>query len=155
MRSVALFSLLALAACSASQPAFDEDAPRRRSTSNVVYGEDLITSGDFDIERSLANRVPGVDLRVYSGRSMLIIRGINTILGDPRPLYVLDGMVLSREAGSPLRMLNVYDIDYIEVLKSAGDTALYGVLGGNGVIRIYTRRPPPPPVDDGKEEGDA
>ncbi len=142
MRAFTLLPLLVLASCTGAEMAADDEAPQRRRTANVVYGEDLVTAGDMDIERSLAARVPGLDMRFHNGQTMLIIRGINTIMGDPRPLYVVDGMTMGRESGSPLRMLNIYDIDRIEVLKGAGDTALYGVQGGNGVIRIWTRRPP-------------
>jgi TonB-dependent SusC/RagA subfamily outer membrane receptor len=37
--------------------------------------------------------------------------------------------------------LNPYDIEKIEVLKNPADVGVYGIRGGNGVIRITTKRP--------------
>ena len=158
MRILLTIGLLGLAACSAPGLTSDEaaadstEAPRRVSTASVVYGEDLMAAGSMDIEQALAARVPGLNLIAWRGQTILVIRGINTLQGDPSPLYVVDGMQTSQGL-SPLRTLNVYDIDRIEVLKGAGQTAMYGIRGGNGVIRIWTRRPPPLPAEPDSTDG--
>jgi TonB-dependent SusC/RagA subfamily outer membrane receptor len=49
-----------------------------------------------------------------------------------------------------LSFVNPRDVARIEVLKSAGNTGIYGVRGANGVIAIYTKRgyyPPKAPVE--------
>ena len=38
-------------------------------------------------------------------------------------------------------ILNPHDIQKIEVLKNPADVGLYGIRGGNGVIRITTKTP--------------
>ena len=50
---------------------------------------------------------------------------------------VLDGM---RMQDLSLDEINVFDIETIEVLKSIGNTAIYGSGGGGGVLVITTKR---------------
>jgi len=65
--------------------------------------------------------------------SNIRIRGI-TSLGSASPYVVIDGV-----AGS-LHDLDVNDIESIQVLKDAGSTAIYGILGSNGVIVVTTKK---------------
>ncbi len=67
----------------------------------------------------------------------ITIRGVNSISASNSPLVVIDGVV-SRSVG--LDMLNPQDIESIEVLKDASATAIYGAMGGNGVILVTTKR---------------
>jgi hypothetical protein len=74
-------------------------------------------------------------LRHVAGFSGGAVRGINSINSSSEPLVVVDGnqqMPLS-EAD---RMINVYDIKTIEVLK---DGSGWGVVGSNGVILVTTK----------------
>ncbi|TGE27484.1 TonB-dependent receptor plug domain-containing protein [Hymenobacter metallicola] len=98
------------------------------------------------------------------------IRGVANVAGNSQPLYVVDGIpVYNLDAkpeewtgpyrfinsnpynpvesavpfspmGNPLLDLPVEDVAQVEVLKGAAATALYGMQGTNGVIRISTRR---------------
>jgi TonB-dependent SusC/RagA subfamily outer membrane receptor len=65
----------------------------------------------------------------------------NTIRGE-EPHFVLDGMVV-RFDGRDINGLDPRTIESITVLKNAGDTAIYGSRGANGVILIKTKRGPP------------
>jgi TonB-dependent SusC/RagA subfamily outer membrane receptor len=77
---------------------------------------------------------------VHAGDGYAIqVRGPSTFYGSAEPLIVIDGMPLTQGAGG-LELLHPRDVARIEVLKDAGDTALYGVRGANGVIVITTRR---------------
>jgi len=64
------------------------------------------------------------------------IRGVNSINGGSNPLFLIDGI---RKSYDDVLSLPVSSIDRIDVLKSAGQTAIFGVLGANGVISIITR----------------
>ncbi len=143
-------ALLGLSACTGTRQESQEGGRTATHTAgssgSVVYGSDLVAAGVVDIEQGLASRVPGLRMQVVNGETRLVIRGVSTFMGDSTPLYVIDGLVLGRSGPSPLRGISVHDIDRIEVLKSASDTALYGVQGGNGVIRIWTRGA----VDEGR-----
>ena len=67
----------------------------------------------------------------------ITIRGVNSISASNSPLVVIDGVV-SRNIG--MDTLNPQDIESIEVLKDASATAIYGAMGGNGVVLVTTKR---------------
>jgi TonB-dependent SusC/RagA subfamily outer membrane receptor len=74
----------------------------------------------------------GIHIRIRGGNS--------SFSGSDEPLYVVDDVPLSPGSGGIL-FLNPYDIQKIEVLKNPADVGIYGVRGGNGVIKITTKRP--------------
>lgn len=94
-----------------------------------------------------ASGLPGAPVRV-------LIRGTNSLFSGTEPLWIIDGMILSRQGGgelngfsrnastsplNPLALLNPNDIASIEILKDAAATAVYGSRGANGVIIITTK----------------
>ncbi|MCC6726917.1 MAG: TonB-dependent receptor [Saprospiraceae bacterium] len=70
---------------------------------------------------------PGTQPRVQ-------IRGINTVLTNENPLYVVDGVITDN-----ITNINTADIFSIDVLKD-GAAAIYGTRAANGVILITTKR---------------
>ena len=50
---------------------------------------------------------------------------------------ILDGMYMESEA---LSMISPFDVETVEVLRSVGNTAIYGSRGGGGVLIITTKR---------------
>lgn len=54
-----------------------------------------------------------------------------------KPLYILNGKVISEEAANNI---NPKKITEINVLKDASATALYGIKGSKGVIIISTKK---------------
>jgi TonB-dependent SusC/RagA subfamily outer membrane receptor len=123
--------------------AYEEDQKRiAREDSNKlkgIYGDPdaVIRSEDFpsgykDALQVLQGRVPGV---IVNGDNVYI-RGINTLIGNTDPLYLIDGVPVLDV--SSVLALPVEDIDRIEVLKGPS-CAIYGSRGGNGVIAIYTK----------------
>lgn len=88
---------------------------------------------------SLAGRVPGVGLLQLDGlpdseEVLLKIRGQHTFGNHPGVTVLVDGKRMDR------RMLDPYDIESITVLKDAAATAMYGLMSGNGVVLINTKR---------------
>lgn len=63
------------------------------------------------------------------------IRGIGTVMANPEPLIVIDGLI-----GASLQTIDPADIASITVLKDAASASLYGARGANGVI-IITSKP--------------
>ena len=101
--------------------------------------EVLITNqfyGYSNVFEVLMGRVAGVKVDKINGGYNIRIRGINSISLGSRPLFLIDGIQKSYD---DLMSLPVSFIDRIDVLKSAGTTASYGVRGSNGVISIITR----------------
>lgn len=98
-----------------------------------------------DINDVLQGRINGVWVTKVSGapgdHSKIRIRGISSIFGSTDPLYIVDGMIVPVINFKTLGIsdLNTQDVNSVTVLKDASSTALYGFLGGNGVIDIKTK----------------
>ncbi len=94
------------------------------------------------LEDLFAGKFPGVTVvRAPGGGLQILIRGgNNTFYGSSEPLYIVDDTPLG-PGSRGIVFLNPQDIAKIEVLKNPADIAIYGVRGGNGVIKITTRRP--------------
>ncbi|MGB3065568.1 SusC/RagA family TonB-linked outer membrane protein [Sphingobacterium thalpophilum] len=111
-----------------------------------------IPTGSFDAQ--LQGKVAGVQVSSNTGvpgeALNIRLRGATSINANNNPLYVIDGVFVNSEslqtlntggkASSPIADLNPSDIEYVEVLKDAEATALYGSRGANGVILITTKR---------------
>lgn len=83
----------------------------------------------------LQGRVAG--LMIQNGIPYLM-RSMNTSLRGPVPMQIIiDGMPVESDF---LAMINPNDVESIEVLKSGGNTAIYGSRGGGGVLIINTKR---------------
>ncbi|NUQ21054.1 MAG: SusC/RagA family TonB-linked outer membrane protein [Gemmatimonadaceae bacterium] len=106
-----------------------------------VSGNDIKDQKVATVEEAIRGRVPGVQIAASGepGRAaQIVIRGQQT-LGDPSPLYVVDGMYV----GNVNPNINPDDIESIEVLKDASAAAQYGAQASKGVVVIRTRRGSP------------
>src|SRR5882724_2651308 len=137
------------------------------ATTNVS-GEEVSRVPSPSLDRALAGRVPGAIISQNSGApgggTQIQLRGSNTVIGNPDPLFVVDGVIYS-DASLPtglftvtassanrgngelqddpvnrLADLNPDDIESIEVLRGAAAASIYGSKAANGVIVIRTNR---------------
>ncbi|NIM51705.1 MAG: TonB-dependent receptor plug domain-containing protein, partial [Gemmatimonadales bacterium] len=102
------------------------------------------------VANALQGRAAGVQVLTASGfpgaGTSVRVRGTNSLTANSEPLYVVDGIPLTKGTSSsdptqnPLVTINPNDIESIEILKDASATAIYGSRGANGVILITTRR---------------
>jgi TonB-linked SusC/RagA family outer membrane protein len=116
-----------------------------------VKGDDLQNIPEKNLMNSLQGMIAGVDINILgtgaAGSSAVTIRGNTSISRDNNPLYVIDGVPVtrasvsnnSRDMGDALTTLNSNDVESISVLKGAAATALYGSRASNGVIIITTK----------------
>lgn len=103
---------------------------------------------------SLAGKVAGLQITKsptgVDGSSRVVLRGVASLLGNNRPLFVIDGIPMDagygggnrwggQDSGDALADLNPEDIESMSVLKGAGAAAAYGSRGANGVIIITTK----------------
>lgn len=106
-----------------------------------VKMDKLVEAPVANFDQALAGRTTGVQVNATSGEpgaeAEITIRGGNTVNGDNRPLYVVDGFIV--EDFNP-GILNPTDIQSIDILKDASATAIYGARGANGVILITTKQ---------------
>lgn len=93
-----------------------------------------VDNNNLELEDYL-RQLPGVR---FSGQGNVLVRGVNSIQGDNRPLFVVDGVNVGRDYIGVRNIVEVENINYIRVLKGA-EASIYGIQGGNGVIEITTQ----------------
>lgn len=126
-----------------------------------VKGETLQEIKDPNLTNDLTGQVAGLQIirggTGPTGSSQIRLRGNNSLTDISQPLIVIDGMPISNvtgragvgstndfynpslDMGNGLSDINPDDIATITVLKGPAGAALYGSLGGNGVIMITTK----------------
>ncbi|HOU95423.1 MAG TPA: SusC/RagA family TonB-linked outer membrane protein [Bacteroidales bacterium] len=116
-----------------------------------VKGDDVQKVPEINLMNTLQGKIAGVDINISgtgaAGSSNVRIRGNTSISRDNNPLYVVDGIPISRasssyggrDLGDALTTINPNDIETMSVLKGAAATALYGSRASNGVILITTK----------------
>lgn len=124
-----------------------------------LKADEIKLEGMPDISSSLEGRAAGVNIQNVSGTfgatPRITIRGSSSILGDTKPIWIIDGAIqeeivdlslndlvsgnASTLLGSAVAGINASDIENIEILKDASATALYGARALNGVVVITTK----------------
>ncbi|MCB9277250.1 MAG: TonB-dependent receptor plug domain-containing protein [Lewinellaceae bacterium] len=133
--------VLALTACSSPRGA-QNGTPSARSDRDST-STDISEKAEYNPDKVSSREVPqALNLRDYLARVPgVMVDGYNvSIRGGGPPLFVIDGVQAGRSLAQAESLVSVHDIDYVEVLKSPTDLAMYGRLGGNGVIRIFTKK---------------
>lgn len=101
-----------------------------------IRGEDLVRCGYNNLLQALQGRVAGlnISMRGEAGAEPSVnIRGQRSIMLSNRPLFIVDGVEVES-----LDFVSIYDVDVVEVLKSA---PIYGSRGANGAIIVTTKQP--------------
>ncbi|MGV8826784.1 MAG: SusC/RagA family TonB-linked outer membrane protein [Breznakibacter sp.] len=132
-----------------------------RDQNSLGYSVSQLKSTDFNQAKennpinSLAGKVAGLQITKsptgVDGSSRVVLRGVASLLGNNRPLFVIDGVPMDagyggagrwggKDGGDALSDLNPENIQSISVLKGAGAAAAYGSRGANGVILIITKK---------------
>ena len=132
-----------------------------------VSGVDLSRTPAAAVDDALRGKVTGASITANSGAPgggiQVRLRGINTIIGNTQPLFILDGVVVSNatipggvnavtqgergviasnqeDALNRISDINPNDIESVEILKGAAASAMYGSKASNGVVIIRTKR---------------
>lgn len=107
-------------------------SPNSRNLNGPGRADQVITAKElensFSLSMFLQARAPGVSVR-----GGLAVSNRNS----GQMAIVLDGMKMSNDF--LLDDINVYDIESVEILRSIGNTTIYGMDGLNGVIVITTK----------------
>ena len=122
---------------------------------STIAGKDLNQAKDNNMINSLAGQVAGLQITPAAtgvdGSTRVILRGVASLTGENRPLFIIDGIPVDSsygsggrwggtDSGDALSDINSEDIESISVLKGAGAAAAYGSRGANGVILITTKK---------------
>lgn len=128
--------------------------------SNQLKADDVMISGFADVSRSLEGRAAGVSVQnvssTFGTAPKIRVRGATSILGDSKPLWVVDGVIIEdvTEVGadelssgdavtmisSAIAGLNSDDIESINILKDGSATSIYGAKAMAGVIVVTTKK---------------
>jgi TonB-linked SusC/RagA family outer membrane protein len=148
----------------------------RRNLANAVSSvsaADLVKTAVTTVDQALVGKLAGTQIYANSGApgggmQMKVRSGINSVLGNSMPLWVVDGVIVNnQEVGGGLNQvtrgggqscsaagncgvqdqvvnrvsdINPNDIENVEVLKGAAAAAIYGSKANNGVILVTTKR---------------
>lgn len=122
-----------------------------------IKGESISDAGQSNAISALSGNVAGVQVTANSamgGSTRITMRGISSIIGENRPLIIVDGVPLDnsnvndtntqrgaggRDYGDAAFDINPDDVESVTVLKGGPAAALYGSRASNGVI-IYTTK---------------
>lgn len=110
------------------------------SSSQVVTTTDLNATRTTNVNNALAGRVAGVQVRSQSAAALgteteIRLRGASGLGGNIKPVYVIDGAVMSNADD-----VHLDDVESVTVLRGAAAAALLGSQGGNGAIVIVTKK---------------
>lgn len=114
-----------------------------------VKADDMQQTSASTMDQMLQGRAAGMQLTSNSGAAggstSVQIRGINSLNSSNEPVYVIDGAIITSDAGAdvfsnPLADLNPNDVESIEILKDASATAIYGAQAANGVIIVNMKK---------------
>jgi TonB-dependent starch-binding outer membrane protein SusC len=93
------------------------------------------------VDQILQGRAAGVLVLAGSGQpgssAQVSIRGNGSLSGGTSPLYVLDGVPIE---GGRFNSLNANDYEFVNILKDASATSIYGSRAANGVIILRSKR---------------
>jgi TonB-dependent SusC/RagA subfamily outer membrane receptor len=104
--------------------------------SNSVKFDVINTAGALSIFDVIQGRVPGVQITGSGMNRSIQIRGAANFSGVVEPLFLLDGMAVSKDA---IMSIPPTDVEAVDILKGA-NAAIYGSQGGGGVVAILTKR---------------
>jgi TonB-dependent starch-binding outer membrane protein SusC len=113
---------------------------RRKSVTGAISrinGDELRKQPLLTPVQGIQGLAPGIQITGTSEpgkQPRVTIRGLNTILTNENPLYVVDGVLTD-----DITNVNNSDVLSVDVLKD-GAAAIYGSRAANGVILITTKR---------------
>lgn len=110
------------------------------SEPNIVS---TLTAQSAGVWVNSASGAPGASASIF-------IRGLRSVNGSNKPLFVLDGMPIDNttigntttgvDVSNRLIDLNPHDIEKMTILKGAAATALYGIRATNGAIVMTSKK---------------
>jgi TonB-linked SusC/RagA family outer membrane protein len=133
-----------------------------------VAGEEVSKTRSNNFVNNLSGKVSGLEIRQNNSigaSTNVVLRGIKSLTGNNQALFVVDGVPFNNaninksnstsigtnqltqgeggggyDYGNAAADINPDDIESITVLKGSAASALYGSIGGNGVILITTKK---------------
>lgn len=90
-----------------------------------------------DILRALEGSVAGLNVNTTAEGTSYLIRGVTSINSTTEPLYIVDGVPMSRDQVG--KLVNPNDVSNVSFLKDATAASIWGAQAANGVMVITTK----------------
>ena len=91
-----------------------------------------------NVLRSLEGSAAGLSVSETADGVTYLIRGVSSINSKREPLFIVDGVAMTREQMD--KMLNPNDVESINFLKDATAASIWGAQAANGVIVVTTKK---------------
>ena len=91
-----------------------------------------------NVLRSLEGSAAGLSVTETADGVTYLIRGVSSINSKQEPLFIVDGVAMTREQMD--KMVNPNDVESINFLKDATAASIWGAQAANGVIVVTTRK---------------
>jgi len=108
-----------------------------------VSSKDFAPSVTTSVGQALDGQIAGASIQQSSGTPganfNIILRAVNS-LDNTSPLIMVDGVQMNNAGNAVLNNIDPSMVDHIEVVKGPAGGMLYGALGANGVIQIFTKK---------------
>lgn len=108
--------------------------------STIKVGEVLSNIPTTNLTTLLAGKMAGINIQSFTGvpgiSANLSIR-TNSSTNTPPALFVIDGVVRTKQA---FDLLDPSEVDDISILKDAASAAIYGSQSSGGVVLVATKR---------------
>jgi TonB-linked SusC/RagA family outer membrane protein len=91
-----------------------------------------------NILRSLEGSAAGLNVTETADGVTYLIRGVSSINSKREPLFIVDGVAMTREQMD--KMVNPNDVESVNFLKDATAASIWGAQAANGVIVITTKK---------------
>ena len=91
-----------------------------------------------NVLRSLEGSAAGLNVTETADGVTYLIRGVSSINSKREPLFIVDGVAMTREQLD--KMVNPNDVESVNFLKDATAASIWGAQAANGVIVVTTRK---------------
>ena len=91
-----------------------------------------------NVLRSLEGSAAGLNVTETADGVTYLIRGVSSINSKKEPLFIVDGVAMTREQMD--KMVNPNDVESVNFLKDATAASIWGAQAANGVIVVTTRK---------------
>lgn len=107
----------------------------------AITAKNLPSVPTASIDQALVGKIAGAQITSANGMPgqpvNIVLRGINTINRDTKPMILLDGVEIG---ATDIGALDLNSVERVEVVQGAAAATIYGAQGANGVIQLFSKK---------------
>lgn len=128
-----------LAGCSSAKNVGDNIDLQDKTAIKSSNETEVDAASGIDLA-SYLRRLPGVTVRGSGATASVRVRTQSSFGAVSDPLFVVNGTIMGTNFSQVFTAIDVNEIKSVRVLKSASETATYGLQGGNGVLEFKLKK---------------